>query len=64
MRDESYADPSSTASVIMYPCKSYSKRYISKEKVICARTPLETTFPNDDKYLVQGGYVLLNLGNS
>ena len=40
-------------SVKMYPSKSYSKRYISKEQVIFARTQLETMSPNDDKYLVQ-----------
>ena len=37
----------------MYPRKSYSKHYISKEQLIFARTQLETTYPNDDKYLVQ-----------
>ena len=37
----------------MYPCKSYSKRYTSKEKAISARAQLETMSPNDDKHLVQ-----------
>ena len=36
----------------MYPSKSYSKRHTSKENVISARKQLETTSPNDDKYLV------------
>ena len=40
------------ASVIMYPSKPYSKRYTLKENMISTRTQLETTSPNDDKYLV------------
>ena len=51
------------ASVTMYHSNSYSKRYISKEQVIFARTQLETSL-NDEKYLVQWEKVLLNLGNS
>ena len=42
--------------------KSYSKRYTLKEKLISARTQLETTSPKDDKYSVQLETCLLNLG--